>query len=263
MATTQEQRRLVDKHLGLVRAQAAEIMQSSGLPASIEFDDLLSFGTQGLIEAAQRFQPERGATFPTFAYYRVRGAIFDGLRTFGWVNRREYARLREQERVDAYLQSHGERAATAAPGTIEDAVAALAEALDGAATVFVTSLEAESGPEEADARPGADDALAFGELSHAVREAIRELPAQERAVVEAFYFKDRNLQDAGRDLGVSKSWASRLHAAAIDKLRVRLARAESIGSGGPPPQAAPPAGGPARGPVGPGRGGARRAGQQR
>jgi RNA polymerase sigma factor for flagellar operon FliA len=262
MATTQEQRRLVDRHLGLVRAQASDIMQSTGLPASIEFDDLVSFGTQGLIEAAQRFQPERGAAFPTFAYYRVRGAIFDGLRSFGWVNRREYARLREQERVDAYLQSHSERAAGAAPGSLEDEVASLAEALDGAAAVFVTSLEAASRPEEADERPGADDALAFGELSQTVRAALRELPPQERAVVEAFYFKDRNLQDAGRDLGVSKSWASRLHAAAIDKLRVRLAQADVGGPAGPQPSAAAPAGGRAQSAAGPARG-ARPAGRRR
>ena len=87
MATTEEQRQLVERHLGLVRAQASDIMRSSGLPTSIEFDDLVSFGTKGLIEAAQRFQPERGAAFPTFAYYRVRGAIYDGLRSFGWVTR--------------------------------------------------------------------------------------------------------------------------------------------------------------------------------
>jgi RNA polymerase sigma factor FliA len=227
MATTEEQRRLVEQHLGLVRAQAADIMQSCGLPPSIEFDDLVSFGTKGLIEAAQRFQPERGAAFPTFAYYRVRGAIFDGLRSFGWVKRREYERLRERERVDAYLQSHSERTAAAGQCTLEDEVAALAEALDGAATVYVTSLEGESRFEQTDERPGADEAMALGELSHAVRAALRELPAQERAIIEAFYFKDRNLQDAGRDLGVSKSWASRLHAAAIDKLRQHLARADA------------------------------------
>jgi len=222
MATTQEQRQLVERHLGLVRSQVSAIMKSTGLPPAIEFDDLVSFGTQGLIEAAQRYQPERGHAFSTFAYYRVRGAIFDGLRTFGWVNRREYARLRERERVDAYLQSCSERGAGAAPGSLEDSVAALADALDGVATVFVTSLEAEQPPEETDQRPGADEALAAGQLGQSVREALRGLPEQERAIVEAFYFKDRNLQDAGRELGVSKSWASRLHAAAIDKLRHRL-----------------------------------------
>ncbi|MBI5479208.1 MAG: sigma-70 family RNA polymerase sigma factor [Deltaproteobacteria bacterium] len=263
MATTEEQRRLVEKHLGLVRAQASDIMQSAGLPASIEFDDLVSFGTKGLIEAAQRFQPERGAAFATFAYYRVRGAIFDGLRSFGWVNRREYARLREQERVDAYLQSHSERTAGAGPARLEDQVAARAEALGGAATVFVTSLEAEARPDAADERPGADEVIALGELSETVRAALRELPPQERAIVEAFYFKDRNLQDAGRDLGVSKSWASRLHAAAIDKLRRRLARADEAAPPGPRPPGRPPAGGPARGAAGPARGGARPAGRRR
>jgi RNA polymerase sigma factor for flagellar operon FliA len=255
-ATTDAQRRLVEQHLGLVRAQASDVMQGCGLPTSIEFDDLVSFGTKGLIEAAQRFQPERGAAFSTFAYYRVRGAIFDGLRSFGWVNRREYARLREQERVDAYLQSRSERDAGAGPRGLEDDVAALAEALDGAATVFVTSYEAAGSPEPPDARPGADEALEQDELSAAVRAALRALPEQERAIVEAFYFKDRNLQDAGRDLGVSKSWASRLHAAAIDKLRLRLARADARAAGRPaagPVGPHPPVAGPARGAARPSR----------
>jgi RNA polymerase sigma factor for flagellar operon FliA len=263
MATTEEQRRLVEKHLGLVRVQASDILKTSGLPASIEFDDLVSFGTQGLIEAAQRFEPERGAAFPTFAYYRVRGAIYDGLRSFGWVNRRQYAKLREQERVDAYLQSHSERTGAAGRGSLEDEVAALAEALDGAATVFVTSLEAEGRPEEADGRPGADEVIALGELSETVRAALRELPQQERAIVEAFYFKDRNLQDAGRDLGVSKSWASRLHAAAIDKLRRRLAHDDVAAPTGLLPGGGASPGEPGQGAAGPARGGARPSGRRR
>ena len=230
MATTAEQQRLVEQHLGLVRAQASDVMRSCGLPTSIEFDDLVGFGTRGLIEAAQRFQPDRGAAFATFAYYRVRGAIYDGLRSFGWINRRDYARLRETERVDAYMQSHSDRDPGTGPRSLEDEVAALAEALGGAATVLLTSVAVEAETEVADERPGADDAIAADELCKAVRAALRHLPTQERAIVKAFYFKDRSLQDAGRSLGLSKSWTSRLHAAAIDKLRRRLAAAGPAGS---------------------------------
>ena len=96
-----------------------------------------------------------------------------------------------------------------------------------------------------------------------MRAALRELPAQERAIVEAFYFKDRNLQDAGRDLGVSKSWASRLHAAAIDKLRRRLAHPDVAAPAGTPTAGGTPTGGPATGGAGPARGGGRPARRRR
>jgi len=222
MAQSETQQRLVEQHLGLVRAQVAEVIRQTGLPSTIEFEDLVGFGTQGLIEAAQRYQPERGASFATFAYYRIRGAIYDGLRSYGWLNRREYARLREQERLDAYLQSRSDAESSQGVRSLEDDVAALADALDGAATVFVASLEAEQLEREADPGPSPHEQVAQDELATALRNAIAELPPQERAIIEAFYFQDRSLKDAGGDLGVSKSWACRVHAQAIERLRKKL-----------------------------------------
>src|SRR5439155_8319416 len=128
-----------------VRAIAARIKDQ--LPKEIEFDDLVAYGTQGLLEAADRYDGKHGASFTTFAYYRVRGAIFDGLRGMGWLPRGEYARARFEERAAAYLANLADREAGAeaygGPGAaraLEDEVRDLANALGGVAAVFITSL---------------------------------------------------------------------------------------------------------------------------
>ena len=88
----------------------------------IEFDDLVGFGMQGLLEAAQRFDDRHGVAFTTFAYYRVRGAMFDGLRSMGWLPRSEYARVRFEERANSYLQSQAERGTDASGNSVEEPV---------------------------------------------------------------------------------------------------------------------------------------------
>src|SRR6185436_15476773 len=142
---TADKKRLVADNLPYVRAIAARIKDQ--LPKEIEFDDLVAYGTQGLLEAADRYDGKHGASFTTFAYYRVRGAIFDGLRGMGWLPRGEYARARFEERAAAYLanladREQGEAAFSAGQGrALEDEVRDLADALGGVATVFVTSLD--------------------------------------------------------------------------------------------------------------------------
>jgi RNA polymerase sigma factor for flagellar operon FliA len=112
-----DRKRLVADNLPYVRAIAAVIKEQ--LPKEIEYDDLVAYGTQGLLEASERYDGRHGASFTTFAYYRVRGAIYDGLRGMGWLPRGEYARFRFEERAAAYLANLADRDAGAesfAPG---------------------------------------------------------------------------------------------------------------------------------------------------
>src|SRR3954454_13471562 len=114
-----ERDRLVEQHLSLVQAIAAKLKRTLG--RTIDFEDLVAYGTKGLLEAANRFDPSQGASFTTFAYYRVRGAMLDGLRTMGWYSRADYARYRAEERATEYLQNQAERAGAAATGAREGA----------------------------------------------------------------------------------------------------------------------------------------------
>src|SRR4051812_15422078 len=104
---TMERDRLVAEHLSLVPAIAGKLKRSVG--KTIDFDDLVGYGNKGLIEAAERFDGREGVTFTTYAYYRIRGAMLDGMRTMGWYSRADYARYRAEERAHEYLANAAER----------------------------------------------------------------------------------------------------------------------------------------------------------
>src|SRR5688572_10390908 len=102
-----EKNQLVEQHLSLVQAIARKLKKTLG--RSMEYDDLVAYGSKGLVEAAERYDARPGVAFSTFAYYRIRGAMFDGLRTMGWYSRADYARYRAEERANEYLQSQSDR----------------------------------------------------------------------------------------------------------------------------------------------------------
>jgi RNA polymerase sigma factor for flagellar operon FliA len=233
MAARDEHRdRLVEQHLPLVQTIARKLRKQ--ITARVDFDDLIGYGSKGLLEAAERFDPRHGVAFTTFAYYRIRGAMLDGLRTMGWYSRADYARYRAEERANEYLRNQSDRegaAAASAPtegapagADVESTLASVAEILGGIATVHITSLEAAS--TVADERlPAPDTELDLGRLGLRVREAIGRLPARERQLMELYYFAEKNLEEAGAVMGLSKSWACRLHARAVEMLRADLADA--------------------------------------
>jgi RNA polymerase sigma factor for flagellar operon FliA len=219
------QRRLVEDHIAFVRSIARKLREQ--MPV-IEMDDLVGFGMQGLLEAAQRFDDRHGVAFTTFAYYRVRGAMFDGLRSMGWLPRGEYSRLRQEEQANAYLENTAARAPQEDGGTAEaggqvvERVREISSTLHGIATVFVTLFAREQELRIADDRPTAPQLLEEHQLCQRVRAAMQRLPDKEKTLLELYYFQDLTLEQAGGKMGLSKSWTSRLHARAITLLRELL-----------------------------------------
>jgi len=227
-----DRRRLVEEHLGLARAVAIKVKREIQPP--VELDDLVAYGSQGLLEAAERFDERVGVAFGAFAYYRIRGAIYDGLRQFGHLPRAEYAKVKAQQRAHEYLanlsdRELGARAAGSpptAPSSTEDHLRALHEAMTGVVTSYVTSLEAMAlgGHQVADGRLSPEEETDVAEFRKVLKAAIDKLPEKERHFIVKHYFEDKNLQDAGTELGFTKSWASRLHARALELLRKSLER---------------------------------------
>jgi RNA polymerase sigma factor for flagellar operon FliA len=213
---------LVEQHMHMVHSIAATLRRRLG--RTMEHGDLIGYGTQGLIEAAKKYDPRRGS-FEAFAHYRIRGAIIDGMRRMGWYSRNDCIRFRAEERTQAYLAAVAEREAAekaadpSAPTKdkgeiLED----IAEILGGLTAVHIATIEAARHlPDEKFKAP--DQELEDAEVSERVRLAIERLPEKERQLLEHYYFADENLETAGKKLGLSKSWASRLHARAIDYLR--------------------------------------------
>jgi RNA polymerase sigma factor for flagellar operon FliA len=225
---------LIQQHLSLVQSVARKLKKQ--ITARVEFDDLVGYGSKGLIEAAERFDPLHGVAFTTFAYYRIRGAMLDGLRTMGWYSRADYARYRAEERANEYLQNHADRDAAQAVGPregapagplgspIEATLSSIGEILGGIATIHITSLEAAATVAD-ESLPAPDANLDNGRLGARVRVALQKLPDKERQLMELYYFAGKNLEEAGGAMGLSKSWACRLHARAVELLRAELADA--------------------------------------
>ncbi len=211
---------LAEKYTPYVRSIAGKVKKT--LSKDIEFDDLVSYGMLGLFEAADRFDAKYGANFMTFAYYRIRGAIYDGLRGMGWVSRTEYQRYRFEQHANAYLTNVHEQNLSVPSGikrSDDDEVGELANVVEGLVTIYVTALDAMEGFQIADDRsPSIDESIEIQQARELVSQALEKLGGQERQLLELYYYRELSLEEVGKHLGLSKSWTSRLHTRAIQKM---------------------------------------------
>ena len=218
------------EQLSLVRIIASQVSRTLG--GHVEFEELLSGGREGLLDAARRFDPSRGIPFKMYANYRVRGAMLDGVRKISALPRRAHERLAALEAASLVSEGEAEHAAQSSgakdPGAAE---AALSEHLAAMATaaamgVLVESVRSKSGEvvdAVSDSNP--EEELERAELLALVRESLSELPREEAELVRRHYFDGQRLEDIAADLDVSRSWASRLHTRAMGRLTKRLRRA--------------------------------------
>jgi RNA polymerase sigma factor FliA len=227
MAMGQDTRQLVEQHMNLVNGLAVQLHR--GIAKGLELEDLVAYGTKGLIEAAERFDARHGATFSTFAYYRVKGAMMDGVRTMGWYSRADYARYRAEERVNQYLRVESDRTpeSTFEAEDSEDLMAGLAHVLDAVASIHIVSIDAAATVSD-DSLPSVEETLGEKQSDARVRAAVHSLPEKERQLMELYYFGGKTLEEAGLSIGLSKSWASRLHTRAVDLLRKELVRQDLV-----------------------------------
>lgn len=214
--------------LGLVEIVARQVGRAIG--RGVDLDELRSFGREGLLDAARRFDPERGVPFKSYANYRVRGAVIDGVRSLGRLPRRAHQRLNGYRAAASYSEGAVEDAQTPeVPGaTRADAARALGEHLAAMATAVAVGLIAtaahgdEGEPAGVAMGDNPEDALSNAELLHVVRDAIAGLPTEEAELVRRHYLEGERFDHVAQELGLSKSWASRLHTRAIKRLTKRL-----------------------------------------
>ena len=224
MAEASEELARFESAIDLVEAIAHKIAREIG--PIVDFEDLQSFGREGLLDAARRFDPSRGVPFRGYASFRVRGSILDGVRRSAALPRRLHAKLAALD--SAGLVSEGALEDTlAAPGPTAasaDAERGLVEHLAAMATAMAVGLlsataygdEGERVPVEG--AEGPEEALGRAELLEVVKQAIVELPEKESELVRRHYLEGERFDQVARDLGLSKSWASRLHTRAIKRL---------------------------------------------
>ncbi|NNE19292.1 MAG: sigma-70 family RNA polymerase sigma factor [Myxococcales bacterium] len=190
---------LIAQHEKMVRGLAFRLRRELSLRG--ELDDLIAFGFGGLLEAHRRFDPGRGVRFQTFAYHRVRGAMLDGVRKMSDLPRRAHERL----------QAPADVTPTAFPTALDQAFTRMSAALSTA-----TVLQGTFGDQSPEA------ALLKNESVARLLQALPRLSPRQRVLVRGFYFEGRSIDAMARDLGISKSWASRLHRSALGELRDAL-----------------------------------------
>src|SRR4051794_25257845 len=227
--------RLVVAYSPLVKFVAGRL--GAGLPAHVEDADLISYGLLGLIGAIERFDPERGIKFETFAMTRIRGAIIDELRSLDWVSRSVRSRAREIEDAQKHLENELQRAPTEEEladklgvetyelqesllEVANSSVYALDElwAISDSSGDQVSLLDTISDPSAADPQ----EALDSTEVKDRLAEAIGSLPEREQLVVALYYYEGLTLREIGEVLGVTESRVSQLHTKAVMRLKSHL-----------------------------------------
>jgi RNA polymerase sigma factor for flagellar operon FliA len=204
------------------------------LPSHIDADDLRSVGVVGLLDAANKFDPERGNKFATYAEHRIKGAILDELRSMDWVSRGVREKARKLERAYAEVeQTLGRAASGAEVASFLDVAADEFNALQRQASALSTvSLDAAARDSEgggslgeivADHKTGNQfAALSHGQTAERIAAAIGTLAERERAVVALYYYEDLNMKEIGSIFGVSESRVCQIHGKATANLRAAL-----------------------------------------
>jgi RNA polymerase sigma factor for flagellar operon FliA len=221
----------VREGLPLVNIICHQVRRQIG--SAVRMDEIVSYGREGLLAAARSFDPMRGVPFRRWANIRVRGSVIDGIRASSTLPRSVYSRLRAADSGTAHPQEgSGKEDSATMVRNAQDADRKLDEYLATAATAIALGLS--GGPcvddlgEPADRAPSAEERLVREELLTAIRAAIRELPDIERTLLERHYFGGVTFERAASELGLSKSWASRLHARAIVAVTRSLKRSRWV-----------------------------------
>ena len=197
------------------------------LPASVEIDELIHDGIVGLIDATERFDPQRGVRFRTYAETRIRGAILDGLRQKDWRPRSVRQLQRTIDTTLSELHSIHHRAASE-----EEIAAALGIGIDEYHThlidlasgplLSVDELPSTLDTPVSDFSQLPDAPFEHDELIRALAGEITRLPERERTVLELYYAEQLNMKEVGAVLGVTESRVCQLHSQAAARLRVAL-----------------------------------------
>lgn len=216
-------------HLPRVKVIARRIHER--LPSSVSLDDLISAGVLGLIAAIDRYDPSQDATLPTYAEYKIRGAILDSLRELDWAPRLQRKRSRMIEAAISALEQQLKRVPA------EEEIASylgislseyhrwLSEACGMTVATFgQTSSEGEGRAGNILEDLAVDDncpsqVLEQAELERLLAESIQKMPAIERTILSLYYYEEVTLRDIGKIVDLRQSRISQLKTQAILRLR--------------------------------------------
>ncbi|HEV2768057.1 MAG TPA: RNA polymerase sigma factor WhiG [Acidimicrobiales bacterium] len=230
--------RLIVHYSPLVKYVAGRV--AVGLPQNVEQADLVSNGIFGLIDAIEKFEPERGYKFETYAMSRIKGAILDELRSIDWVPRSVRMKARAIERAYTKLESTQRRSPSDAELAAELGMTEtqLQSTLSQISFVGLAALDeillvggdrGESltlGDTVADDSDGPMAAYEVEEMRHTLADAINRMSEREKLVLSLYYYEGLTLNEIGQVIGVTESRVCQIHTKAVIHLRSKLAAAD-------------------------------------
>ena len=226
--------KFVKQYAPLVKYVAGKV--AIGMPHNVEFDDLVGFGVFGLFDAIEKFDPEKHVKFKTYAVTRIRGAIFDELRSIDWVPRSVRQKAREVEDAVRRLETSLGRSANDREIAKEMGVGLrdfqkLMLKISGTSILSLNDVwyTGEDNDKisivesiESPTSLNPDTIVEKEEIKRVIIEAISELPDKEKKVLVLYYYEDLTLKEIGKVLEVTESRISQLHTKAIMRLRAKL-----------------------------------------
>lgn len=225
----------LESYMPLVHS-IASMVSGKGLPPNIEYDDLVSDGTVGLMKASENFDPKRGVKFETYASYRIRGEILDGLKNYSPVPYRVQVMVRDlaKKGVNSVVSSKDKKEEEEfekkelSESEFKQALKRIKKIVSASALMYLLSIEEMSAtgieaPVPGETTPAAE--LEFSELKDRIRTAIQDLPSQQRHVVELFYSRGINQKTISKKLDLSRPKVCRLLAKALKNIRSKLKHA--------------------------------------
>lgn len=224
---------LIIANLPLIKYLAGRL--AVRLPAIIDQEDLESYGVFGLLEAVEKYNPDLGTTFKTYAYSRIRGAMIDEIRKLNWVPRTVWQKVQQMNNVTEKLRKeHGDNVTEEMiAGVMGVGLAELHKLMGQSKTLYPSSLD-ENAPgtdgepirlAELIRDPSSPDPLELVDEQEGKRllvEAITELSEKDQLVLSLYYQERMTLKEISKVLEVSESRVCQLHMRAISRLRSKL-----------------------------------------
>jgi RNA polymerase sigma factor FliA len=230
--------RIILKYSSFVKYVAGRM--AINLPSNVDYDDLVSYGIFGLLDAIEKFDPDRNVKFKTYAKTRIRGAILDELRVLDWTPRSIRQKSKQLEKAMLELEAHLGREPTdeEISAQLGMTVKELHRLYEDTKQSLMMSLD--EGDPEGEGNVSRKDFLEDvqlitpeknaerNELKRILAEEITKLSERERLVIVLYYFEQLTSKEIGKILGVSDSRISQLHTKAVLRLRGRLAKLKSV-----------------------------------
>lgn len=199
------------------------------LPTSFSIEDITSYGVEGLIDAIEKYTPDKGARFETYALMRIRGTIIDKVRAQDWIPRSTRKKIKEIKVIAEKLKQTLGRPATNTE--IANVLGIEKERVDAlmAEETQVTSIYDKKGSSDEtveiidtiqdEQHQNPLDKLVDNDVKKELQVALRRLPERERMIMVLYYHENMTLKEIGEAINVSESRVCQLHAQAIMKLK--------------------------------------------